>query len=244
MQSPVLSSGSLRAAPHIFLSKSLQGAAVVLALLMAGPGIAHGFWPFVPPPQVDSHIPLQSPPAAESVVAAKEREARSLHGQVRQMAATLFENLVDPDPENGDLADGIAVCTFVDLKKLYRTSSLGRYLAEQMMTELQQHRYSVLELRKSQSIMIQETRGEYGLSRDPAEVGENVSVGAMLTGTYTVVKEDVIINAKIVDNRSSKLLSAATIIIPRNELAEYLLADSVTARVRKGEPIYMKRLEL
>jgi TolB-like protein len=223
----------------------MKCAVFVMAMLIGCPGLAQGFWPFVPTPQIESNIaPLPAVVPAPVAIPVKARDARSLQGQVRQMAETLFSNLAEPDPENGDLADGIVVCTFVDLKKLYRTSSLGRYLAEQMMTEMQQHRYSVLELRKSRSIMVQEKRGEYGLSRDPAEVAETMSVGAMLTGTYTAVKDDVIINAKIVDNRSSKLLSAATIIIPRNELAEYLLSDSVTARVRKAEPIYMKRLEL
>lgn len=239
MQSSVPPSGFFRTGKYLYKTNLVKCAVLVLAMLVGCPGLAQGFWPFVPSSQIESKATRAAAPVLK-----KEREACSLHGQVRQMAQKLFRNLAEPDPENGDLADGIVVCTFVDLKKLYRTSSLGRYLAEQMMTEMQQHRYTVLELRKSQSIMVQQARGEYGLSRDPEEVGEIMSVGAMLTGTYTAVKEDIIINAKIMDNRSSKLLSSATIIIPRNELAEYLLADSVTARVRKAEPIYMKRLEL
>ena len=142
------------------------------------------------------------------------------------------------------LADGLIVCTFVDLKKLYRTSSFGRYLAEQLMNEFQSRNYTVVELRKSSSVMIQEKKGEYGLSRDPDELGSSVDAGAMLTGTYTETDNNIIVNAKIIDNRTAKLLSSATMIFPRNQLSNRLLADSSTAVTKQPEPIYMKRLEM
>jgi len=101
-----------------------------------------------------------------------------------------------------------------------------------------------VEIRKSQAVMLEEKRGEFGLSRNPAEISQTVGAGAMLTGTYTPSKESIVINARIIDNRSAKLLSSATAIIPRNRLAEHLLADSASVRVGKPAPLYVKRLEL
>lgn len=220
-----------------------------IVLLLGWPSAGLAFWPFVPGDQPAA--PRQAPAVgvyrsapAKAAPPLAVNEARMLQEQIEKMADELFANLQDPDPEMGDLADGTVVCTFVDLKKLYRTSSLGRYLAEQMMTEMQQRRYTVVEVRKSQAIQIQEKRGEYGLSRNPAELRDTQAAGAMLTGTYTLVKDQVIVNAKIIDNRKSTLLASATAIIPRNELAEHLLSDPVSAKMRKGEPVYMKRLEL
>ncbi|MDD5757459.1 MAG: FlgO family outer membrane protein, partial [Desulfobulbaceae bacterium] len=165
---------------------------------------------------------------------------------VKQMALTLFSNIGDPDPEGGTLADGIAVSCFVDLKKLTRTSSFGRYLAEQLMTEFQQQGYRVLEIRKSTSILIQEKRGEYGLSRDPDEINQEVAARTLITGTYTLTGSHILVNAKVIDNKSTALLSSATMVFPRTPLTDLLLADSASARHRKHDVSLtaLKKLEM
>lgn len=206
----------------------------LLAVLCLPPRPAQAFLSFLADPK-----PPVAKPAPPPV-----NEAANLHAQVRELAAGLFASLRDADPEDGDLAEGLIVCTFVDLKKLTRTSSLGRYVAEQLMGELQQQGYTVKELRKGTSVVVEEKRGEFGLSRDPAQLKEDVAAGAMLTGTYTVTGEQVILNARIMDNRTATLLASATAIIPKNKVANLLLADSAALTTRKSEPIYMKRLEL
>lgn len=165
---------------------------------------------------------------------------------IQQMAKALFSHIGDPDPEAGDLANGIAVSCFVDLKKLTRTSSFGRYLAEQLMTEFQQQGYRVIEIRKSTSIMIQEKRGEYGLSRDMAEISPDVAARTLITGTYTLAGDHILVNAKVLDNKSAALLSSATMVFPRTKLTDLLLADSISASPRKHEVSLtsLKRLEL
>ena len=112
------------------------------------------------------------------------------------------------------------------------------------MSEFQQQDFRVIEMRKSKNVLIQEKHGEYGLSRDPGEIGTEISATAMLTGTYMSTAENIIVNARIMDNRSAELLSSATIIFPRNTLAEQLLVDSSTASKKPRGPLYMKRLEL
>ncbi len=215
-------------------------AKIAVLVLLVLPGQAAAFWPFSqeasPKPKVEAVAP-----AAPALTV---NEAAALRTEIQGLANELFRNLADADPENGDLGKGVLVCTFVELKKLSRTSSLGRYVAEQLMNEMQQHHYEVVEIRKSQAILLQEKRGEFGLSRNPTEVSQAVAVGAMLTGTYTPSKDSIVINARIIDNRSAKLLSSATAIIPRNQLAEQLLADTASVREAKPEPLYLKKLEL
>jgi TolB-like protein len=206
----------------------------LLAMLVALPGPAQAFLSFLADPK-----PPVAQPAPPPV-----NQAADLHAQVQELAVGLFASLRDPDPENGDLAGGLIVCSFVDLKKLSRTSSLGRYVAEQLMVELQQQGYSVVELRKGTGVLVQEKRGEFGLSRDPAQLREDAAAAAMLTGTYTVTGEQVILNARIMDNRSAVLLASATAIIPKNRVASLLLADGASLATRKSEPVYMKQLDL
>ena len=213
--------------------------AMTLLALLVFPAQAAAFWPFsqgkANTPKAEAIAPAVPPVLTVS-------EAAALRTEIQGLANELFRNL--GDPENGGLDQGVLVCTFVELKKLTRTSSFGRYVAEQLMSEMQQHHYEVVEIRKSQAIMLQEKRGEFGLSRNPAEINQSVAAGAMLTGTYTSSKDSIVINARIIDNRSAKLLSSATAILPRNQLAEELLADTASVRMEKPEPLYLKKLEL
>lgn len=217
------------------------GVALWLVLLLLT-GIA---WPVPATAAIWPFSLLSSPPPPPEPVI-EINETADLRREMGRVADELFTNLADPDPENGDLVGGVVVVSFVDQKNLHRTSSFGRYLAEQLMNELQRRQVAVLELRKSNSILIQEKRGEYGLSRNHAEIREEVAAAAMMTGTYTVTPRHIVVNARIIDNRSARLLSSATAVIPRNEVANALLAERATA-VSGGpppEPIYMKRLEL
>ncbi len=173
-----------------------------------------------------------------------QNQAKSLEHDIHKMAKILFANLKEPDPEIGDLGDGITMSSFVELKKLSRTSSLGRYLAEQLMTEFQHHGYKVIELRKSTSVSIQEKRGEYGLSRNISQINQQVEARTMVTGTYTIAGDKIMVNARVLDNKDASLLSSATILLSKNTLTDLLLSDAASASPRKNEVTYMKRLEL
>ncbi|MBU0730835.1 MAG: hypothetical protein KKE17_12330 [Proteobacteria bacterium] len=207
-------------------------------ICVASEGLA--FWPFTPLTK-QQVVPMQ---IVREPAEPQPDKAEEFTAQVREMADQLFSNLTDADPEAGDLAEGLVICTFVDLKKLYRTSSFGRYIAEQLMGEFQKKKFSVVELRKSNSVMIQEKKGEYGLSRNPDEISTVLQAGAMLTGTYTAMENHIIVNARILDNRSAEVLSSATIIFPRDQFSATLLADSSSAMSSKRTLVYKKELEL
>jgi len=176
---------------------------------------------------------------------AEKSEAYELRLKIESMAEDLVMTLEDPDPQNGILADGLVVCTFVDINNLYRTSSFGRYVAGQLMNELQRYSYQVIDMRKNLSVVVQEKRGEFGLSRNPDEIPSSHEAGAMLTGTYLVGEREIIVNASIVDNRRGELLSSATVIFPRNSLGNLMLQDTATAKKQSaGGVTYMKKLEM
>lgn len=209
---------------------------ISLCLVVVMVGQAQAFWPFTKKaeePKEPAVALVPPPPNAIVVVQA-----------VRQLTADLIHSLADPDPQQGDLAEGMVVCTFTDLAKLTRTSSMGRVLAEQLMSEFAAKRFTVVDIRKSSSITIQEKRGEYGLSRDPEEVKPALSVGAMLTGTYQVAGEHIMINARIMDNRNAVLLASASMLLPLKGVGEKLLADAASKSETQNALLYKKQLEL
>ncbi len=177
--------------------------------------------------------PTPAPPPPPEV-----NEALLLARQINLLGAELFAGLEEWE----ELQGGVVVLSFVDQKKLTRTSSFGRYLAEQLMVELQQQRVPVVELRKSTEVRIQQKGGEYGLSRDGAQIAERAAAVAMLTGTYTATARQVMVNARIIDNRNAVLLAATTVVIPRTAVVNELLSDPVSFDPQDSEPMYMKRL--
>lgn len=193
----------------------------------------------------DSPPSYQKPTGVPTPDVAAAGEGAELKRRLAELAEELHANLVeDDDPVDGVLADGLLVCTFVDINKLSRTSALGRYVAVQLMNEFQRRFFPVIDMRKTLSVLVQEKRGEFGLSRDPEEISPSHEAAAVLTGTYLVGEQEIIINAEIIDNRRALLLSSGTVILPRNGLNNLLLRDTASARKGPEEVMYMKRLEL
>lgn len=230
--------------PRIF--RGGPGSALLIAVLVGcwllpAPAAAF-FWPFSSRQQQVEEPPAPLPPPAAPQV--QVNEALALARQISLIGDELFAGLKELNEEYGGLGEGVIVLSFVDQKQLTRTTSFGRYLAEQLMNELQRQQVPVVELRKSNAVRIRERGGEYGLSRDPAEIRERVAAGAMLTGTYTTTARQVMVNARIIDNRSAVLLASATVVIPRTAVVNDLLSDPVSGIPVGSEPMYMKRLEL
>ena len=178
----------------------------------------------------------QAPPA--------HQEATGLVLSIEAMTHELLSSLEDADPFSGDLADGLVVATFVESNKLTRTSSFGRYLSEQLMNEFQRHAYKVIEIRKSEAIHIQERRGEFGLARQENTVPSEIAVGAMLSGTYMIGQDDILVTARIIDNRSATLLASSTVIFPKNMLTTLMLSDTASARLHTPKALYLKEMDL
>lgn len=209
----------------------------VIFFLVTQPFLAHAF-------QSSQKFPVYLEPELSRQSPDLKKHGQGLKEAVHLLADELFQNLEEPDPQVGSLADGLLVATFVEQNKLNRTSSFGRYLASQLMGEFQRYSYSVVDMRKRVSVMVQEKRGEFGLSRDPDEIPSSQTASAMLTGTYLVGENEIIVNAQILDNKTAVMLSSATVIFPLNSLGNLMLKDSASARKRQAEVIYMKRLEM
>jgi len=219
------------------------------AVLVFSPPPARAFWPF---PLLENKTRNTAGPEAVKLLRVNipGREpnpanlALKMAREVGGLAADLIANLAMPDPDEGDLADGILVTSFVDLKRLYRTSSFGRYLGEQIMGEMQRHGYRVMEIRKSRQVMIADRFGEYGLSRDPGAINTEIAAGAMLTGTYTPAGASVVVNARIVDNRTGEVLASSTRVFSATPVLRAMLADAATPGRDRSGVLYLKKLEM
>ncbi len=150
-----------------------------------------------------------------------DRLGAELTLQVRELAGKLLANTRE------DIRDeeAITVCTFVNLNNLYATSGLGRYLGEQMINELQLAGLDVFDVRITPAVMISQGFGEYGMSRDMAELTYVHPGSAMVVGTYSHTDNEIFINARLLRNSDGKVLSSASTVLTKNRISTALLND-------------------
>lgn len=165
-------------------------------------------------------------------------EASFFNLQIHEMALQLMKNFrAEPGPEGP-----IAVATFVDLNNLYRTSPFGRYVAEQLMGELQRAGFNVVEIRKTESIMIKQKFGEYGLSREVQEIAQESSASYILAGTYVTRGRFILVNARLVSNQNNLVASSGLKILRRDPFLDKMLWPSATPDSGQAVRIPVKEL--
>lgn len=120
----------------------------------------------------------------------------------------------------------LGVTTFVNVDDLYSTSTFGRVLGEQLMTELAMKGFDVIELRHSDALQFINNEGEFALSREMGSVRRERKLGGVVVGTYVVSPDRVYLNARLLDPSTSMILSAASAEMPKT--------PEITKLARKG----------
>ncbi len=121
----------------------------------------------------------------------------------------------------------VAVTSFVNLNKMNHTNRLGRLIAENLQHELQVRGWHVIDVRLTKSIIIN-PKGEFVLSRDIDRLKlQSAKIGAVLSGTYTTLKNAILINAKLIRLNNAEILSSAQITLPMPPYEEELYDDEI-----------------
>lgn len=170
------------------------------------------------------------PPDADQRHLFPAEEATAMRGRVRELARQLLLNSQESVAEEYVLT----VNTFVNLNNLYKTSSLGRYISEQLIGELQLAGVEVIEVRKSAGLMIHEGHGEYGLSRVMEELSYVHASQAMVVGTYTYAGDQIFLNARLLRNSDGMVLSNGSLVFELDPVTGQMLADEAMPVRRPG----------
>ena len=189
-------------------------------------------------------------PLSSQAVATPEKSAKKGEASATSSPAPAGENLshgisalssqlLHNAKEEIDDTYALMVTTFVNLNSLYSTSSLGRYISEQLISELQFAGKNVIDVRKTPAVMISEGNGEYGLSRDMGELSFVQPIQAMVVGTYTVAEGKIFINARVLRNSDGMVLSAAHLVFDADPVMMRLLGDE-TMPVGPGKPLQVR----
>ncbi len=104
----------------------------------------------------------------------------------------------------------ILVTSLVDINNLSKSSTFGRMVSEQISSRLVQQGYKVKELKmRTDSVFVQETKGEFLLSRALQNISVQHNAHVVVVGTYAKAsKEAVYVNVKLVRAQDGVILSA------------------------------------
>ncbi len=112
-------------------------------------------------------------------------------------------------PQGGlDRTKPVLVTSLVSINRLERSSGLGRVIAEQISSRLVSSGSSVAELKLRSSILIEEGKGEFILSRDVKEISRSRGAQAIIAGTYALGADSVYVNVRLIRASDGKILSS------------------------------------
>lgn len=155
--------------------------------------------------------------------------------RVRDLVRQLLENTVEEIRDNYVVAVG----TFVNMSQLYATSSLGRFVSEQLITELQKSGVEVIEVRKTPSLIMSSNDGVFGLSTDMDELSLVHNAQAIVVGTYSAAGGEVFINARLLRNSDNMVLSTGSMTYAMDAMSRAMLADEGMP-IRTGKPVAVR----
>lgn len=186
--------------------------AFVLALLASQYGFAH------------DNVETIFPPALSQALHTGEirLNAGSSSGTLNNLATFLGEQLV----HNRDLINlkesRIAVTSFVGLENLRETNKIGLSLAELLMHKMQLSGFKVVDFKAMGAIVVA-PNGDYVFSRNPADLKNEYNIHYFLTGTLTKTYEGIVINARLIDAKTSLIASSAQGFIPARDARKLLI---------------------
>jgi TolB-like protein len=169
-------------------------------------------------------------------------ESRKVHlfsgsssGSMNNLATFLTEQLTHNRDLNNIAESRIAVTSFVNLENLRETNKIGLSLSELLIHKLQISGFKVVDFKAMGEIVILPT-GDFVFSRNPADLKNEYNIHYFLTGTLTKTLEGIVVNARLVNARTSLVASSAQAFIPardaRKLMSEYSDGESERVVIR------------
>lgn len=130
------------------------------------------------------------------------------HKTIDKTIQDLANRLFKSSKISKETIDDIAITSFVDLNQFDKTTHFGRALSEGFFDELFIRGFNVSDFRGQGTLSINKN-GEYFLTRDVKLLHKDVQSDYILVGTYTTFENQVMINARIMDSQSGKIVASA-----------------------------------
>jgi len=111
----------------------------------------------------------------------------------------------------------IAIMSIVDMNDFKKTSPIAKRISENLIHEMHVRGYKVVDYKTMSQIEIDQN-GDYVFSRAIKDLKNQRVITYALSGTFANYRDGMAINCRIIDIKSSLVLSTAQVFVPRKVL--------------------------
>jgi len=109
------------------------------------------------------------------------------------------------------------ITTFVNLNDFVKTSKIARVISETLINEMHTRKFKIIDFRTQEALSV-DKNGEFILTRDVKNLRDEIPESLLVVGTYSIINSsEVIINARVINNFTSEVLSTAKVIYKYND---------------------------
>jgi TolB-like protein len=116
----------------------------------------------------------------------------------------------------------VLITSFVRLDNFKKTTEFGRIVSESMINEMSNRGFNIIEYRGQMSVSINE-KGEYFITRNPYKLKDKVPNTYIVVGTYSRQYGKVMLNARVIDNITGKIISSSRATYVHNKRNDCML---------------------
>ncbi len=116
----------------------------------------------------------------------------------------------------------VLITSFVRLDNFKKTTEFGRIVSESLINEMSNRGFNVIEYRGQMSVSVNE-KGEYFITRNPYKLKDEIPNTYVVVGTYSRQFGKVMLNARVMDNITGKIISSARATYQHNRKNDCIL---------------------
>lgn len=151
----------------------------------------------------------------------------TLEGTINSLATQMMRN------QKMDTSKPVLITSFVRLDNFKKTTEFGRIVSESLINEMSNRGFNIIEYRGQMAVSVNE-RGEYFITRNPYKLKDKVPNTYVVVGTYSRQYGKVMLNARVLDNITGRIITSARATYNHNLMNDCLLfKDCKPARTIK-----------
>jgi len=165
------------------------------------------------------------------VIPVQEASTSKTYLTLNEAIVSLANQLSKNNKLNPTDTGTITITSFVDLEQLNKTSQFGRVLGESLFSELFVRGFNVSDFRGQHAISVN-GNGEFYITRNITKLQSEVPNTYILVGTYTKIDQNIMINARILDNKTGKIVSSARVIYANDDCSVFGLCNNAQRKIK------------
>jgi len=133
---------------------------------------------------------------------------------VREIALSIADQFNKDKVSQFIKSKTLVILSIVNINNYRQASNFGRYISEDLIHAMKVNGFNILDYKATSSILMNK-KGEYLFSRELKNLKKERNITYALSGTYTIYKDSVTINCRIIDISSGIVVSTAQITVPK-----------------------------